>query len=125
MKYIRTKDGKIRKLNEACEKFFEGKKIFLASTHEEVKQADTIEELCDEFYIDYGQERFPYSTYRQYERYAGWGDLIRYLREIHFTGYEGVYGYIWVILPNNAPILKPVIKMKGILPNGKIDWEIL
>lgn len=90
-----------------------------------VKQADTIEELCDEFYIDYGQERFPYSTYRQYERYAGWGDLIRYLREIHFTGYDGVYGYIWVILPNNAPILKPVIKMKGILPNGKIDWEIL
>lgn len=60
-----------------------------------VKTADTIKELCDEFYIDYGKTRFPYSTYRQHERYAGWGDLIRYLRTIHFAGYDGVYGYIW------------------------------
>jgi len=143
MKYIRTKDGIIvdtTKYKNVVERTFNDKVVAIDLNHwgqdndkyptwidvkDIIKQADTIEELCDEFYIDYGQERFPYSTYRQYERYAGWGDLIRYLREIHFTGYDGVYGYIWVILPNNAPILKPVAKMKGVLPDGKIDWEVL
>jgi len=51
MKYIRTKDGRVKKLNEEIMKFFEGKKIFLASTFEEVIQANTIEELCDEFVL--------------------------------------------------------------------------
>lgn len=52
MKYVRTKDGQILRLNEASEKFFEGKKIFLASTHEELKQADAIDELIDGLIVE-------------------------------------------------------------------------
>lgn len=36
-----------------------------------------------------------------------------------------VYGAIWVEGKHNEPILKSVAKMKGILPNGKIDWKLL
>lgn len=124
MKYIRTRNGVYKYLNNsritktglwevATDCGSEG--FFGSFKGEVIKQADTIEELCDEFYIDYGKSRFPYSTYRQHERYAGYGDLMRYLREIHFAGYDGVYGYIWV-----GNELKLVAKM-----NDKGEFELL
>lgn len=98
MKYIRTKDGRILK-DIDCENFsIEDYSNYMNDVY---KQADTIEELCDEFYLQWDKNVFPYSTYRQHERYAGWGDLVREIRsKENYGNYLNknfkVYGAIWI-----------------------------
>ena len=65
-----------------------------------IKEADTIEELCEEYIWIWNKSEFPYSTARQYERFSGFGDLERMIRvELNYgknlnTDYQ-VYGAIW------------------------------
>lgn len=117
MKYIRTKDGYI--FNQEDTDFESIKPEYI------IKQADTIEELCDEFDWKWNKKEFPYSTARQHDRYNGYGDLKRAIRGEENYGkylnqdYE-IYGAIWT-----DKGLIYVAKMKGVLPNGEIDWELL
>jgi hypothetical protein len=65
-----------------------------------ISQADTIEELCDEFDWKWNEKEFPYSKVRQHSRYGGYGDLERAMKEEENYGkhlnydYE-IYGAIW------------------------------
>lgn len=105
MKYIRTKDGKLYEVQSASngERYLVRTDELIpvrTNTHEIIKQADTIEELCDEFVWKWIDEEFPYSTVRQYVRYAGLGDLKsamrveeRYGKYLNFD-YK-IYGAIW------------------------------
>jgi|LSQX01.2.fsa_nt_gb hypothetical protein len=45
-----------------------------------IKQADIIEELCDELIWIWNKKEYPYSTARQYVRYS-FGDLKREMRD--------------------------------------------
>ena len=54
---------------------------FSATLNSEViKQADTIEELCDELIWIWNKKEYPHSTARQYVRYS-FGDLKREMRD--------------------------------------------
>ena len=105
MKYIRTKDGRIKKLNKENEKFFEGKKIFLASTLEEVKQADTIEELCDEFVLIANDSDVPRYRFKTFQ------EAIDKLKALDYLG-EGLIlkGAIWT---DKGLIFVAVMNEKG------------
>lgn len=65
-----------------------------------IAEADTIDELCDEFDWKWNEKEFPYSKVRQHSRYGGYGDLERAMREEENYGkhlnhdYE-IYGAIW------------------------------
>ena len=69
MKYIRTKEGVFKLENTYVYKgkTYYGMEIVSTFTEEEIiAQADTIEELCDEFVIDYKEEnplQRPYVVY--------------------------------------------------------------
>ena len=121
MKYIRTKDGKIfdisnfevkREIYENGElKIYEfwttrflDRQVIELFTNEILKQVDTIEELFDEFV---------------YELKSG-GKFIDEKLVNKFDIYEQIYGAIWT---DKGLIYKA--RMKGILPNGEIDWELL
>lgn len=78
-----------------------------------VKQADTIEELCDGYVVEsddgwYGFKiiNFAKQDYHIRERYQEQNIIL--------------YGFI-----KTDKGLIYVAKMKGILPNGEIDWELL
>ena len=107
-KYIRTRNGVFER--DKC-------KTTLWVMHI-IKSADTIEELCDELVIDTPICRHQMSAnyifddmnYNPYEE-------LEMLRE---QGIEyALYGAIWT-----DKGLIYVSKMKGILPNGEIDWEL-
>lgn len=89
MKYIRTKDG-IEKLDADREHLTE---------YMNGKQANTIEELVDEFVIDFGKTNYP--TTNRYKRYADFENLKKEIedREKNFYRYLNidfiVYGAIW------------------------------
>ena len=123
MKYIRTEDGVYElKINEEDKKnnivnyfyidFSEHLRLtFDKKELRKYKQADTIKELCDEYVL-----------------------LDKELNHRHIiTSAQGfmpskdyeLYGAIWITGEHNEPILKSVAKVKGILPNGEIDWELL
>lgn len=118
MKYIRTKDDiealYINEFTEYGKEYYKNSKI-----------ADTVEELFDDFIWKWNEKEFPYSTARQYRRYGGCGDLKRAIRVEKNYGkslnydYE-IYGAVWT---DKGLIYKA--KMKEILPNGEIDWELL
>lgn len=98
MKYIRTKDGRITTLKNELVK--ECGIWVLGGKNNILKQADTIEELCDEFDWKWNGKEFPYSTVRQHSRYSGYGDLKRAIREeenyekyLNFD-YQ-IFGAIW------------------------------
>ena len=104
MKYIRREDGVIvdtRGIIGDVGKYIEDYAI---------KQADTIEELFDE----YIHKNYAFKSLE--ELYDYWEDL--YERE------EPIYGAIWIAGEHDEPILKSVAKMKVISPN-EIDWELL
>jgi hypothetical protein len=99
MNYIRTENKIIKvrrnKWNELVDK--QGKYI---AELEIINQADTIEELCDEFVMVWNKKKFPYSTSRQYLSFAGYGDLKRDMREEENFGFYLnqdyiIYGAIW------------------------------
>ena len=106
MKYVRTKDGKIyNKSKIICSAFREeycspnwNEDIEKYLQTKIVAEADTIEELVDDFIAkkDYGK---PF-VIKRYEIHSN--------LQFGFT----IYGAIWVVGENNEPILKPVAKMK-------------
>lgn len=73
--------------------------LFEKDDIKQCKQADNIEELCEEFVWVWNKNEFPYSCYRQHIRYA-WGDLLRNIRSEENYGkylnndYE-IYGATW------------------------------
>lgn len=116
MSYIRTKDGifEIIKQNNSCV-MVKGKYLEKECKlkRKEDKQADTIEELCDEFVIIRGDCKClykPRDIFDCQDKNAV-NDLIKN---------NQIYGAIWVFDSNGAPTLKPVAKM-----NDKGDLELL
>ena len=71
-----------------------------------IKQADTIEELCDEFVAYHKTLKLTY--------------VIRKMPFVEQDENFNIYGAIWTEWG-----LKYVAKMKGILPNGEREWELL
>ena len=83
--YIRTKDGRILdfdKLNEVS-------KLSIDMAEEPIIEADTIEELCDGFYIDKCKEEFLLD-----EMFDDcWYDFNLYFKDCAKSGID-VYGFI-------------------------------
>lgn len=82
MKYIRTKDGIYEKANQTIYKNEELEYIDGYELVKIIKQADTIEELCDEFV----------SVYGKYQDH--WDNLEECLR-LCWDGPAEIYGAIW------------------------------
>lgn len=129
MKYIRTKDGIYEVLNES--KLPVGDDVFYMTacknfySYEVIKQADMVEKLFDEFVCN----ACPLGL-SPHDSHCVEGSLIeaKLTRDRYLDNFnEGVeiYGAIWIKLSNGAPRLEPIAKMKGILPNGEADWELL
>lgn len=114
MKYIRTKDGRII---DTTKYYIENSNLFKNGAWREyeeelknaIKQADNIKELCDEFVFiceDFNKPQLVIPMNFDYCK-----------KEFNHTE---IYGAIWT---NKGLIYKA--KMKGVLPNGEIDWELL
>lgn len=134
-RYIRTKDGIYRHsligTNHykyiGCETSYgemHGDDWSLILEREIINQADTIEELIDEKVLI---EKDGHPTLLETVEF----DRNIYLRinEYEFAtqlpSSPIICGSIWAYDSNGIPTLKPVAKMKGILSNGEIDWELL
>ena len=76
-----------------------------------VSQAETIEELFDEFIVNDSKPHILRDIFLSGGRMAG--------------KTPQTFGAIWIVGKFGEPILKSVAKMKGVLPNGEIDWELL
>ena len=94
-KYIRTKDGRIlewEKLNEIT-------KLSIDTCEETINQANTIEELCDEFVLFYEETGTSYIPWATYERRGIWEkERENIIKEIvsHPSYRQPVlYGAIW------------------------------
>lgn len=124
MRYVRTKDGIYVVVREKQEKLvvrtrnadFEPNFTILKKYI--IKSADTIKELCDELVLieeDYPtileELDFKGKTYLRRNEY----EFLRKLPEKPI-----IYGAIWT-----DKGLIYVAKMKGVLPNGEIDWQLL
>ena len=123
MRYIRTEDGRICKVpNKTGIILYDNDKLLIDTTKKGQtciygiveKQADNIEELCDEFVIKVNVHNIvlhdldsALSYVKDYKNHELTKDYI-------------IYGAIWT---DEGLIYKA--KMKGILPNGEIDWELL
>lgn len=104
MKYIRTKDGVYETVTQNLYKNDDILYIDGYGLERLLSQADTIEELCDEFVcIRKDNSKALLSCV----------DEVLPLRMC----YIGIYGAIWVTDSNGAPTLKPVAKMnkEGVL----------
>lgn len=102
MKYIITKGGEIIDTT---------KSIASASFFKPIKQADTVEELCDWLVFKLNGEIKAL--------YKSW-DIALQCEGNHIAIYKDIYG---AIDTDEGLIYKA--KMKGFLPNGEIDWELL
>lgn len=108
-RYIKTKTGKIydtyrwKKLKEthsaivlADIKSRECEYLLKA----EIRDSDDIKDLCDEFIWIWNKREYPYSTARQYERFSGFGDLMReVINQLNYgknlnTDYQ-IRGAVW------------------------------
>ncbi len=118
MKYIRTKDGRIIKVDEihqidkTCEETYTSSSLGITfiSPKDIVKQADYFEDLFDEYVL------VPKDK-------TGEPKVVRRLC-IYVTDYN-VYGAMWVKGQHEVPILKPVAKQGAISPLGEVDWRLL
>lgn len=112
MKYIRTKDG-IYEVIEECFKPMENNMVFTPreGLTKILSQADSIEELCDGFVM---------KTYLTYYTNSHLKDLLLEYDKFHIKDGIAIYGAIFT---DEGFIYKA--KIKGILPNGEIDWELL
>lgn len=119
MRYIRTEDNRIYEItkveyNEDIDMnqyFYKGGHI---NSHEVIKQANTIEGLCDEFVL--------VAPYRFRKPRTG-RELDKDFEEMKYfytDKDDTIYGAIWT-----DKGLIYVAKMKGILQSGEIDWELL
>ena len=80
----------------------------------ELSQVDTIEELCDEFVCIGSAE------YQKYVKHS-LKEALQKKEWLERKGYTcNIYGAIWT---DGGLIYKA--KMKDVLPNGEIDWELL
>ena len=136
MKYIRTKDGKILELARFHDRtthmakgmgyitLIDKLKIcdYEIRVKDIVKQADTIEELCDEFVIHYA---YGYHLITlddidgveiAFKDNFDYGFMLKFALE---NDYE-IYGAIWAIDGNGAPTLKSVAKA-----NKKGEFDLL
>ena len=117
-KYIRTKDGRIIGITEkGCIKEFDNKLYAFRDSsfsyrfengYEVVKQADTIEELCDEFVFDGGDDTPLLCTYEELKYW------FNHSKEQQYK-IRNCYGAIWT---NKG--LKYVAKM-----NNKGELELV
>lgn len=115
MKYIRTKDGRI--IDDYY--YHQNDKEYHWFTEEDIlKQADTIEELCD--VIVYDHEFYHFSRISKKVLVI---DTFEEEFEFEITPTqikEGIYGAFWT---DKGLIYKA--KMKGVSSKGEIDWELL
>lgn len=109
MNYIRTKDEIIKIEYEweyaSCggiTVYNENENLYIADD-DIIKTADTVEELFDAFVSN--NHIVPLKVIVEYG---------------HHSNYENTYGAIWT---DEGLIYKA--KMKGVLSNGEIDWELL
>lgn len=111
MKYIRTPDGR----------FFKGDNygfgVGMPYKNYDVKVADTVEELCDEF-VSNNKLLEPKYIYTNESLIESWRN--RFEDEVVVKGNKDIKGGVWT---DEGLIYKA--KMKGISPNGEIDWELL
>lgn len=110
--FIRTEDGVYNRNKIICYAFNPNyhsdnwdKDIELYLQKPILREADSVEKLCDGFIIDWGthfafQEDFNIAS-------KNYGE------------YQAIYGVILVRGEHGEPILKPVAKM----PIGKTEWE--
>ena len=127
MKYIRTKNQIIEIDNNKYSLIkLNGNKLLNVKINEFggikreyiIKQADTIKELCDKFAMKTNVSDEPFlldkiSEVKVLKKQIKNYSQIKYLKKI-------IYGAIWT---DKGLIYKA--KMKGVLPNGEIDWELL
>ena len=121
MKYIRTKDRVFKAREEFCKGYYDkfGNPVFFEDV---IKQSDTIEELMDGFWWEDDFYKAPIfiSNYQfVLDRVQNWVESDKKLSTTEFARiniYASIYakGKGWL----------HVAKMKGILPNGEIDWEL-
>lgn len=130
MKYIRTKD-RIREIIEDFGNSCNVKSIFPKGRPSIdnftvvrgvmfAPRADTIEELFDEVVMVRNDEKIKPQLLRDWDK----DDFSSFEKRLKTTNTQ-ICGSIWVINNHSVPTLKPVAKMKGVLPNGEIDWELL
>lgn len=107
MKYIRTKD-------EIYLNILDGVLSPQTWIDRVIEEADTIEDLCDEFVLvaPYRFKRPKTATELEKELY----EMINFYTDKD----DKIYGAIWT---DGGLIYKA--RMKGVLPNGEIDWELL
>lgn len=125
MKYIRTKDGIYEPTAWQCD--LSGELILVKAYNkfgndtvfakDIVKEADTIEELCDEF-VSNNKLLEPKYIYSNESLIQSWRN--RFEDEITVNGNKDIKGAIWT-----EGGLIYAAKIKGILPNGEINWELL
>ena len=149
MKYIRTKDGRIidteqgwtiSPLYDGTEKtkeYYQRHRYVqngdcTTITQENftsddiIKQSDTIEELFDEFrgiWINYyeSEKKDAHEEYHyDKEKNVFYDDFEELTPKATIEKFDIFYGSLWT---DKGLIYKA--KMKGVLPNGEIDWELL
>lgn len=113
MKYIRTKDGRITTLKD---ELMDIPGLWVLGGKENIlKISDNIEELFDE-YVCIGS----HSYCQRYVKHSI-EEALRKKKWLERAGYTcNIYGDIWI----DEEGLIHKAKMKGILPNGEIDWEL-
>ena len=125
MKYIRTKDGRIGFVSSVKDynggkpthffvRFNNDNEVYGCEELDIITQADTIEELSD--YWD-----FYSSIYNKYQIKEIWLYTITQIKNMLEEKY--IRDVKLAIRTDKGLIY--VAKMKGILPNGEIDWELL
>ena len=125
MKYIRTKDGHIFEVEKDLGRYgiskaviicdFDGNFIDVEKQNMILKQADTIEELCDEIVFDLGNHYIPYTSPYQYNAKEAI-DWFKTVKEIDLgfgfmVKIEEKFLAIWTKGEHDELILKSVAKM--------------
>lgn len=124
MKYIRTKDGRITTLKD---ELMDNPGLWILGGKENILEiVDTVEDLFDEFrgiWINYyeSEKKDAHEEYHyDKEKNVFYNDFEELTHKEAIEKFDAFYGAIWT---NKGLIYKA--KMKGILPNGEIDWELL
>lgn len=138
MQYIRTKDGRIGIISSVQEyngpypthffvRFPNDKEIHDYNHLHIVKQADTIKELCDEYIIvqSNGKYHTSHSNSFMKDYINAFIKQTKVFENGSMVYIKDIVGAIWITDAKSIPTLKPVAKMKGVLPNGEIDWELI
>lgn len=131
MKYIRTKDGIYEVAKEQKNNFLVSLKnieedcydVPCINKKDILKQANAIPELCDGFWWeneDYSEPIFISNKEFLMDRLNSWKQSDKELGTDCFSKIS-VYGSIYIKGKGWAH----VAKMKGVLPNGEVNWKLL